>query len=171
MDIQNSIPEDQMMVFEKFYMEYKDKIYSFLLNILNYNKDDASQILSDSFVKLREYMSQKRVDNMKYMIYTIAHNSAVNLIKKNKNTVYIQDDIVQYHTLLDEVNLNFEQKQIQNIIQEMDTTTREVIHLILYEEKSYEEVWKILKIPKNTVWTILFQAKNKLKKLHLSYLS
>ena len=60
--------------------------------------------------------------------------------QKNKNTVYIQDDIVQYHTLLDEVNLNFEQKQIQNIIQEMDTTTREVIHLILYEEKSYEEV-------------------------------
>ncbi len=151
-------------------MSHKDGVYSFLLNILNYNRDDANQILSDSFVKLWEYLQINPVDNMKSFIYTTAHNLAVNHIKKNQKNTLLVDDNLHYNTVLEEANFNFEQQQIQNIIKTMDTITREVVHLIIYEEKSYQEIADILKIPKNTVWTIYFQAKAKLKKIHLHHL-
>ena len=161
---------NQRNTVESFYMSHKDGVYSFLLNILNYNKDDASQILSDSFVKLWEYLENNHVENMKTFIYTTAHNLAVNHIKKNQKNTVLADDSLHYNTLLEEANFNFEQQQIQNIIKTMDVMTRKVLHLLLYEEKSYQEISDILKIPKNTVWTIYFQAKAKLKKTHLHHL-
>lgn len=165
----NKISYDKTEIFEKFYNETKRWVYSFLLNILNYNKDDAEQILSDCFVKLREYMWEKEIKNMKWLIYTIAHNLAVNYIKKNNKTTILDEDMWNYNNVLEEANFNFEQEKLQKAIAEFDPATREVIHLTYYEEKSYEEIWVILWIPKNTVWTLLFQAKNKLKRLHLSF--
>lgn len=152
--------------FEQIYIDHKDRIYTFLLNILNYNVDDASQILADTFVKLREYGQKNKIQNLKNLAYTISHNLAVDFIKKNKNLTRLDDNgWHSYFDLLDNVNLTFEQKRVQEAIFTLDTTVREVVQLTYYEDKSYQEISEILSIPKNTIWTMLFQAKKKLERI------
>ena len=83
--------ENKTLLFEQIYKENKDRIYSFLLNILNYNKDDASQMLSESFLKLWEQLQSQEIKNPKNWLYTIAHNLAVNMIKKNSKITTLDE--------------------------------------------------------------------------------
>ena len=57
---------------------------------------------------------------------------------------------------------------IAKVIDSLKDSYREPIILYYFEDKSYEEISDILKIPPNTVATRLSRAKSKLKKLLLS---
>ena len=88
------------------------------------------------------------------------------MIKKNQKMILLHEDNAWYDDSLCE-NFSFEQKALQSEIDRLDATSKEVIHLTYYEDLSYHEIWTILNIPKNTVGTILFNAKRKLKYLPL----
>ena len=57
---------------------------------------------------------------------------------------------------------------VAKVIDSLKDSYREPIILYYFEDKSYEEISDILKIPLNTVATRLSRAKSKLKKLLLS---
>jgi len=71
--------------FELLYDRRKDKIYSYIWNILNYNEDDSTNVLSDVFIKIFEYIKNYDVQNFKTLLYRIAHNTSVDRIRTNKS--------------------------------------------------------------------------------------
>jgi len=159
----------QIVKFEKIYNDNKNIIYTYLLSLLNYNQEEASQLLSDTFVKLREYYKKNKIENPRNLLYSIAHNIAVDYIKKNQNTTYINPKRDKwYDDTIENANIEISKEHIKNFISNLDHTSKEIFQLTYYEEKSYQEISEILKIPKNTVWTILFQIKNKLKKYFIN---
>jgi RNA polymerase sigma factor (sigma-70 family) len=48
-------------------------------------------------------------------------------------------------------------------LEQLQPKEREIIHLFYYEGKSYEEIAEYLWSNKNTIWTMILQAKKKIK--------
>jgi RNA polymerase sigma factor (sigma-70 family) len=54
---------------------------------------------------------------------------------------------------------------MQKYLSLLQPKEREIIHLFYYENKSYEEIAQYLWSNKNTIWTMISQAKKKIKEL------
>ncbi len=155
--------------FEKIYLQYKDQIYSYARNILNNNDNDAIEVVSESFLKLFEYLKKKSVDNVKSLLYRIVHNEAVNLIKKNEKSVMLDEEIYEKPNLdddiIEEMQKKYKSDLIQQCLQKLQSKYKEVIYLYYFEQKDYQEIAFVLWTNKNTIWTLISRAKKQLKQL------
>lgn len=154
-------------LFEIIYERRSKKIFSYLMTILNYNKEDANQLLWDIFISLYEYNKDNNIDNCKSFLYTTAHNKAIDHIKKkseeyttNKMENYIDESDLDHK---DKINLTYKQELMVKYLEMLQPREKEIVHLYFYEDKSYEDIATILWTNKNTIWTMLLQAKKKLR--------
>ncbi len=151
--------------FEQIYKRWKKPLYMYLLHLLNYQKDDSEQVLSDVFISLYEYNKKNEINSCKSFLYTTAHNRALDLIKK-KTELYPKewyDAIDERDKWIEEkVSLKYEQKVVENYLSLLPEREKEIIYLYYYEDKSYEEIAEITGEKKNTVGTLLLQAKKRI---------
>lgn len=157
-------------IFEIIYDKRNQKLFSYLMTILNYNKEEANQILWDTFIALYEYNKTHTVDNCKSFLYTTAHNRAVDHIKKlseEYNHEAIKDIKIDEADiqLKENINLYFKNGLVNKYLHMLHVTERQALHLYYYEDKSYDEIATIIWSNKNTVWQNISQAKKKLKEL------
>lgn len=140
-------------VFSQLYQDYKDRLYTFLLGALNYNTDDASQVLSDVFVQTRDYLQDHELTQPKAFLYRTAHNLAINMIKRSSNRPMASRDelILSYDDVIDQAERRHLQEQVQQSLLSMTPMMREVVQLAYYEDYSYQDIADLLSLPKNTV--------------------
>jgi len=132
--------------------------------------DQAADILQDTFIKayinLRSFRLNKKFSSW---IYRIAHNEAINSIKKSAKTVNfskldINDDsfAVDFSGahVIDEM---FLKKEVRQCLKMLDVKYNEVIVLYFFENLSYDEISDILHIPSSTVGVRINRAKKILK--------
>jgi len=151
--------------FEALYMRWKKPLYQYLLHLLSYQKDDAEQVLSDVFLSLYEYNMKYAILACKSFLYSTAHNKALDLIKK-KSEVYpvemrdVEDelDVLEKRSFA----MSYEQEILAKYLSTLPPKEREIVYLYYHEDKSYEEIATIVDSNKNTVWTLLSQAKKKI---------
>ncbi len=155
--------------FEVLYDKYKDKIFSYVRNILNYNHEDATTVLSDVFIKVFEYLKNYEVKNFKTFIYRIAHNTAIDLIRTSKSGIYTNEENaklvedVQNNIEKEKINTQFKQEIMMWFLNQIEEKFRDVLYLYYYEEKSYDEIAEIIESNKNSVWTMILNGKKALK--------
>ncbi len=168
-ELSKKVQEWNNQAFEVLYDKYKDKIFSYVRNILNYNKDDATTVLSDVFIKVFEYLKNYEVKNFKTFIYRIAHNTAIDLIRTSKTGIYTDEDnaklVEDKQSVIDKENLNdqFKQKIMMWFMGQIEWKFRDILYLYYFEEKSYEEIAEIMESNKNSVGTMILKAKKALK--------
>ena len=148
---------------------YKDKLLRYIRR-LSYNSNEAEDILQDVFIKayknLYSFNIKKKFSSW---IYRIAHNETINHIKKNKREKAVMVEID--FDVADKIDLNKEliskdlKKELSGYISKLKLKYRESIILHYFEEKSYEEISDILRIPTSSVGTLIHRAKKKLKKI------
>lgn len=151
--------------FEALYLRRKKPLYLYLLHLLSYQKDDAEQVLSDVFLSLYEYNMKYPILACKSFLYSTAHNKALDLIKK-KSEVYAE----QVDHIVDEYDVSFkkrfaatyEQGILAKYLSALPEKEREIVYLYYHEDKSYEEIADLVWSNKNTIWTLLSQAKKKI---------
>ncbi|MCF7834818.1 RNA polymerase sigma factor [Candidatus Gracilibacteria bacterium] len=160
--------QGQTIAFEILYDRYKDKIYSYIRNILNYNEQESTIVLSDVFIKLFEYISKNEIKSFKTFLYKVAHNTCIDFIRSNKseyrideNTYVVEDS--QDSIQKDNFNTEFKQKIMMDYLGQLDEKHRDVLYLYYQEEKSYDEIAEIIGSNKNSVGTLIFNAKKELK--------
>ncbi|MFZ2912404.1 MAG: RNA polymerase sigma factor [Candidatus Absconditicoccaceae bacterium] len=168
-ELSNRVKEGDNQAFEVLYDKYKDKIFSYVRNILNYNKDDATTVLSDVFIKVFEYIKSYEVKNFKTFIYRIAHNTAIDLIRTSKTGIYTDEEnaklVEDKQSMIEKENLNtqFKQNIMIGFLSQIEEKFRNVLYLYYFEEKSYEEIAEIMESNKNSVGTMISNAKKILK--------
>lgn len=168
-ELSNKVKEWDNQAFEVLYDRYKDKIFSYVRNILNYNKDDATIVLSDVFIKVFEYLKNYDVKNFKTFIYRIAHNTAIDLIRASKTGIYANEESaklvedVQNNIEKDSLNTEFKQKIMMGFLGQIEEKFRDVLYLYYYEGKSYDEIAEIIESNKNTVGTMISNGKKALR--------
>lgn len=159
----------------KYYLylmkRYESKLVRYILRISNLTKEDAEDVLQEVFISV--YKNLQGFDQrLKFSswIYRITHNQTISYIRKIKSrpqTVDIEDteilDRIATNKEMDiQVHNEIEKERILQEINSMDIKYKSVLVLRLIEEKEYNEISDILKIPKNTVGTLINRARKQL---------
>lgn len=155
--------------YSEIIQRYQQKLAHYLRKFIH-NHDELEDVLQATFIKTYENLygfdSTKRFSPW---IYRIAHNEAVNYLKKASKTGIALDD-VEYR-LFDEsidlpssIDLGLLKPKIEAALAAMKPKYRETMILYFFEQKSYEEISDILRVPTSTVGTLLLRGKKMLKK-------
>jgi len=144
---------------------YKNNLLRYATNLIH-DEDKASHIVQDSFVKayinLNGFNMKKKFSSW---IYRIVHNEAMNLVKKYKREVSMPDDF-DFESEED-ITKDFEQKEtilyVEKCLDSMPLIYSEPLSLYYLDEKSYEEISDILRIPMGTVAIRMSRAKKLMK--------
>lgn len=144
---------------------YKNKLVRYTTHLIH-DDDMASHIVQDSLVKayinLNGFNTKKKFSSW---IYRIVHNEAMNAVKKHQKEVPMLDDI-DFEGEEDSTK-DFEQKEtalyVETCLQSMPLIYSEPLSLYYLEEKSYEEISDILRIPMGTVAIRMSRAKKVMK--------
>lgn len=152
---------------------YQGKLFAYLYRLTG-GREETEDLLQDVFIKafknLHSYDTQRKFSSW---IYRIAHNEAVNHIKRKSLKRFISwEDITATKDMLkmssseegaDTVQIREETRQeVDTAIGRLPFKYKQVLTLRYYSEKSYEEISEILGKPVNTVGTLINRAKKKL---------
>ncbi len=157
-------------LYSEIIKRYQNRLSHYLRKFV-YNPDELEDVLQVVFIKtyknLFSFNTNKKFSSW---IYKIAHNEAINHIKKNSTNHQISLDKVEYQIIDKSVNLDNDfdkillKEQIENSLNLLKLKYKEPLILFYLEQKSYEEISDILRIPKNTVGTLISRGKKILKK-------
>ncbi len=159
---------------------YEDKLKRYVMRISNISKEDAEDILQDTFIKV--YCNLADFDNkmsFSAWVYRIARNETISRYRKNMSrpqghSIYVDEDILNNITkdgtdIFEHILQSERQDKINEAIEKLDDKYREVIILRYFENKNYIDIADILQIPTGTVSTLIYRAKKKLKEKLKAY--
>lgn len=140
---------------------YQDKLLRYATSLIK-DEHKAVDVVQESFIKafinLNGFDTQKKFSSW---IYRIVHNEAMNVVKKYQKDIVIPDGVDFQSD--ENIENDFEQKEIiakiEKCLGEMPLLYSEPLTLRYIEEKSYEEISNILRIPMGTVATRISRAK------------
>ena len=150
---------------------YEDKLLRYATYLIH-DENKAMDVVQDAFIKA--YINFNGFDVKKKFsswIYRIVHNEAMNSVKKyHKETPLLQNADFQSE---ENIEQDFTRKEIiekaQFCLDQMPVLYSEPIALYYLDEKSYEEISDILRIPMGTVATRVSRAKILMKEICQKY--
>lgn len=150
---------------------YRGMMFKIAFGILH-KKSDAEDVVQDAFLwiinnlnKISEIPCNKRA----YYIASIIEHRSLNYIRKQKR--HPTDDIDEYPELKSEYSLEktvSEKITVDNLKQamkKMSDRDRCLLQLFYFEDKSYQEISKIMGLSKSNVGVALQRAREHLKKI------
>ena len=146
---------------------YQKKLIRFAYNLIK-NEERAADTVQESFIKafinLNSFNIKKKFSSW---IYRIVHNQAINLAKKyQKETPLLENWDFKSN---DDIEKDFEEKEtkekVEKCLKEIPLLYSEPLSLHYIDEKSYEEISDILRIPMGTVATRINRAKKLMKNI------
>lgn len=161
--------------FREIEKSYHKKILFYLWHLLG-SKEEAEDILQNVFMKV--YASIGSFDNRKHFsswIYRIAHNEAMNYLKRRNRFRSISwEDIASvkdraeasdHEDSPEERWVRAENRNaVRNALKKLPPKYREALFLRYYSDHSYDKIAEIIGKPRNTVGTLISRAKKRLLK-------
>lgn len=142
---------------------YLKTVYNFVYRIIG-NLQDTQDITQEVFIKIWKHIEKyDQRQNFKTWIFTIAHNAALDWLRKKRNLVFSDFENSEHenyleHTLIDPKPLPDEiiaqmgdQKFVSDLLSQLPLIYREVMILRYSNELTFEEIAEILKRPVDTV--------------------
>lgn len=151
---------------------YEGKLLSYIKRISGFAKEDAEDVLQDTFVSvylnLRNFKPELKFSSW---IYRITHNKTISYYRKyKKRFVVALEDQNAFVELLSGITDEEERltkevlsEKVQKEIQNLDVKYKSVLVLRYIENKEYVEISDILKIPVSNVGVLINRAKKILK--------
>lgn len=148
---------------------YESAIIRYAIRLVS-DHDIAEDIAQEAFIKAyRDIQSFDTKRKFSSWLYRIAHNEAIDYIRKNKRLVGLDEasEVASETDLHKTAQRNLDrtdiQKRLEKVINTISFKYREPVILRFYEEKEYEEISEILRIPIGTVGTYISRAKKELR--------
>jgi len=146
---------------------YQAKLIRYIYNLIK-DRHKAEDTVQETFIKayinLNVFNVKKKFSSW---IYQIAHNEGINHIKKQQREIPLPET-VDYQSEED-LEKNFDQKEtsieVSKCLEKIPLLYKEPLSLYYIEEKSYQEISDILRIPMGTVATRINRAKKIYKEL------
>jgi RNA polymerase sigma-70 factor (ECF subfamily) len=165
-DIILKIQKGNYHLFTQIIEEYQNPLFFFLFRIVK-NADDARDLCQDTFLKAyRSIRSFKGRSKFSTWLFQIGYRKALNFLKRKKK----YSEIIQaslYTPGKETVGRDLEVREIGNIIENIMTTIhndyRTALHLFYREDKSYQEIAAIMKVPLNSVKSHIFRGKKEIR--------
>ncbi|WP_200975047.1 RNA polymerase sigma factor [Echinicola sp. 20G] len=159
---------------EAIYDYYVDDLYRYGMAINN-NNSLIKDCIQEVFISLWKYRNNlKKGVNVKSYLYRCLSNKIQKEIVKDRKKFHSNSiENFEYLFLVDSCEKKMIDKQLLSELQQKLSTgitslpdrQKEVIHLLFFENKTYEEVSNIMSINLRSVYTLAWKAISKLKKL------
>lgn len=146
---------------------YQNKLLRYVTNLIG-DENKATDVVQEAFIKafvnLNSFDLKKKFSSW---IYRIAHNESMNIVKKYRKEVAMPNGVDFQSN--ENIEYKFEQNEISvKVLKCLDGIPllySETLTLRYIEEKSYEEISDILRIPMGTVATRIARGKKLMKHL------
>ena len=169
-DIARTVQQGDIEQFGILVERYEPKLLRYTQKFLR-DGEDRSDILQDIFIKA--YVNIQSFDTTQKFspwIYRIAHNEAINFLKKKKPESFslFDVDVLFPHPVAEEkadteAEREILKKMIDETLDDMDTKYREILLLYFYEDMSYKDIAQILRIPVSSVGVRIQRAKKQVE--------
>lgn len=144
---------------------YQHKLLRYAQNLIH-NEHKAADVVQESFIKafinLQGFDTKKKFSSW---IYRIVHNEAMNSIKKYQKEVQMPEGFDFASS--EDIEADFERKEdiasVQTHLKKLPVIYAEPLALRYLEDKTYEEISDILRLPMGTVATRIKRAKALMK--------
>lgn len=165
------VREKDKELYRKVIERYEEKLLRYAGYLVG-DYEVAADVVQESFIKAYQNLWSFDVKRkFSSWIYRIVHNQAVNSMKKRSKEIQIED--IEWLSGEVEGNGNveeqFEEKELAEMIGEcmekLPLKYSEPLTLYFIEEKKYEEISDILRIPVGTVGIRISRGKEALKKI------
>lgn len=168
------IREENHDLYSEIVKRYSAKLRRYISRLIN-DYDKSEDILQEVFIKAYRNLYDFNI-NKKFSswIYRIAHNESINHIKKvsrerKVSLEDIEDDIADESSAETEIDRIILKEQIERCLEKLDIKYREPLVLYFFEQKSYDEISDILRLPVSTVGTLIFRGKKLVKKIYKDF--
>ncbi|NLM52393.1 MAG: sigma-70 family RNA polymerase sigma factor [Firmicutes bacterium] len=150
------------MDFKKLYTLYADSVYSYIYFKIK-DRYLAEDILQETFLAVYNNLNHlPAIRSPKAWLLAIAQHKIADRLRKEKNQPFYTDSLADssFHaTEQIEENLFLEE-----LLQRLDETSRQIIYGIYVEQLSYKELAAIFNLPEGTVKSKAYYARAKLKR-------
>ena len=148
----------------EIYEEYCPLIYSVAEEIL-VNREDAEDVTSEFFIRLWEIAPVYRSGRgHRAWIITIAHNMAVDYLRKRKREMPTEDECEKLQPSQPSCETRVcDQLSIEQAMKTLKREERQIINLKIMGELTFREIAEILKKPQGTVAWCYQKAMQKLR--------
>ncbi len=154
--------------FEKYYDQFKHKIYNYLYYRSGRNAELAEDLTSEVFMKAFEkFHTYKPDSSFQSWIYAIAHNHLIDFFRKNKPTADIEplENVLKSDAdVTDVTQKRFAKEQIAEMIQILSPDERDMLLMRYHQDMSTKEIAEIVDKPDSTVRVTIHRSFAKLKK-------
>lgn len=125
--------------------------------------DRAEDLLQDTLQRAFEKLHLWNPDrNMRTWLFTIMHNIHASQARRyNNGPKFVQDE--ETMAKRSGAAINTDLRDLELGLASLSAEHREIIHLVCVEELKYEEVADILELPKGTVMSRLYRAREQLR--------
>ncbi len=160
---------------QELYRELVGRYQSKLLRYANYLVHDeapAADVVQEAFIKafvnLKGFNAKKKFSSW---IYRIVHNEAINYLKRSKRITplsghqWLEGKIKSDTDLENDFLKKEKEENVRRNLEKLPLKYRELLVLHYFEEKSYEEISDILRMPMGTVGTRIKRGKKLLREV------
>lgn len=182
------VRDGDQRAFKLLVERYQRKIYAVALGMVR-DKEEAMDIAQEAFVKVYKYLDHFKGDSSFYTwIYRITANLCIDYLRKRghgKNeqvefdeTVLLDSSEANIGALGSRLGTNPQKsalrrelaEKIQEALAQLPEKHRAILLLREVEGLSYEDLSRVLEVPKGTVMSRLFHARAKVQKILSEYL-
>ncbi len=139
---------------------FSDGVYRFILHNIK-DKDDAKDIVQDTFEKLWMTYQNVNFEKAKSYIFTTAYRTMIDKIRRGKKSTKIEE--ADLNTLKDERHYSDIKQILKEAVSKLPEMQKSVIMLRDYEGYSYEEIGGITGLNESQVKVYIYRARNFLK--------
>lgn len=161
-----AIQQGDISAYELLVKRYQRGLYFFVLRILH-DEAAAADVVQDSLIKVYQLIESIDVSRkFSTFLFEIAKNASISLLRKKKQTISLEitGDIEDDESFIEQYLRQDMFNQVKRCVQLLPRKYKMVLTLYYFDDLSYEEISKKLKIPINTVRTHLKRAKEAFKK-------
>lgn len=150
--------------FSRYYEEFKNGIYNYILYRVSYNRDIAEDLTADVFVKAYEHFnSYDKTRSFKTWIYTIAHNHLINYLTGNKPTLSLDDTLIsdkeaQTQRFDEAFDHQMIMEELTALLSDLPEASRELLTLRYVNDLSNSEIASIMNKDEGAIRTGLSRA-------------
>ena len=167
-------------MFEKLIEQQGDRIFNFCAHLCG-NRDEAEDLFQDTMLTAFELKEKIKLDNdeeteiKRAANYIIGISMKLNKARRRKKgremiNISLDDEEKSINIISDrdpEADLirSEEVKLVEKAVRNLPDRMMKTVYLYYYAEMGVEEIAKILHVPKGTVMSRLFKAREKIKKV------
>lgn len=150
---------------ELYYLTYKP-LFSYLLSLTK-NREDAADLMQETYIKVRSACHLYRDNNPMAWILKIAKNQFLSSIRKNKNAAFtsLDDCLNEVSESDDTIGIVEDRIFLQALLKAIPSDELEIITMYITLGMKHREIAEQLDLPLGTVLSKYNRALKKLRKI------